>query len=171
MIASTLSFERLLGTSMCCLDPHRRHPPTRRTTRYSVFKERPRPWKLVSSSLRQTCADRIRSSGQESHCESSRSGRRNLRERSLPVKALFKASRAFFQRPLGIFRNALRFKPSRRRERTAFCPPEATTDRRRCDGWGPRTVPAPGRLPLAGPADAPHSDSAPSRPRRSARGA
>jgi hypothetical protein len=41
------------------------YPPTQRTTRYSVFKERPRSWELVENSLRQTCAEHFENSGQE----------------------------------------------------------------------------------------------------------
>ncbi len=40
------------GTWFCCLDPHRRVSPTQRTTRYSVFKERPRPGALVQNAHR-----------------------------------------------------------------------------------------------------------------------
>lgn len=42
------------GTWFCCLDPHRRASPTQRTTRYSVFKERPRSWELVENSPRRS---------------------------------------------------------------------------------------------------------------------
>ncbi len=37
------------GTWFCCLDPRRRASPAGRTTRYSVFKERPRSRKFVKN--------------------------------------------------------------------------------------------------------------------------
>ncbi len=75
------------GTWFCCLDPHRRVSPTQRTTRYSVFKERPRPWELVENSLGQTCTGSQGEHGQESPARCAHDGGRNLRDGSLLVKS------------------------------------------------------------------------------------
>ena len=102
------------GTWFFCLDPHRRVSPTQRTTRYSVFKERPRPEELVKNSPRRSiqkylcihtaCCEPTRRSiehGQEPLHEPSRGGRRNLRDSGLPVKGHSIAPRRFFCKPEG----------------------------------------------------------------------
>ncbi len=128
--------ESCKGTCICCLDPHRRVSPTQRTTRYSVFKDRPRPWELVKNSHGQTCTGSQDEFGQESPARSARDGGRNLREGSLPVKSNSGASRAFYRPDENFLHRPIASRPGGP-GLDAVCRPGSGIGPPRALAWGP----------------------------------